>query len=432
MPVSDFMSDLPPDGFAPLIQERLDALAAISAEAGMITRIYLSPEQARANALVMGWMREAGLSARIDAAGNVVGRVEGPVVGGPALVIGSHLDTVRDAGCYDGPLGVVTGIACVGALLRSRAPLPFAVEVVGFADEEGTRFDTTLIGSRALAGSFDAAQLTCTDADDISIAEAMRRAGLDPARIGDAARPLGGVLAYLELHIEQGPSLERAGLPVGLVTAISGATRLFVTLQGHAGHAGTVSMAARHDALAGAAECILAVEARCAPEPDLVGTVGTIAVTSGAVNVIPGRVSFSLDLRAPDDRQRRIALADIEGTFADIAARRGLTMERIVTHDARSAPCDPALAARIADAIAGEGYPVFRLPSGAGHDGMAIAPIAPIGMIFVRCRGGVSHHPDEFASLPDIEAGARVLLATLRRLCADGIPQKGIPAPARG
>lgn len=406
--------------FADRIQARLDALAAISSDVGAITRVYLSPEQARANALVLGWMREAGMDARIDAAGNVVGRVEGPVPGGPAVVIGSHLDTVRDAGRYDGPLGVVTGIACVEALVRSGEPLPFALEVVGFADEEGTRFDTTLIGSRALAGTFSPAQLACTDSDDVSIAEAMRLAGLDPDRIGEAARPPGGILAYLELHIEQGPALELADLPVGLVTAISGATRLFVTLQGEAGHAGTVSMAARRDSLAGAAACVLAVEARCRAEPHLVGTVGTLAVTSGAVNVIPGRTGFSLDLRAPDDAQRRAALADIEAAFAGIAARRGLVLERIVTHDAGSAPCDAALSARIAEAIAEEGYPVFRLPSGAGHDGMAIAPIAPIGMIFVRCRGGVSHHPDEFASLPDMEAGARVLLATLRRLCAAG------------
>ncbi|MCJ2084284.1 allantoate amidohydrolase [Methylobacterium sp. J-090] len=405
---------------APRIVARLDALAAISADPGAITRVYLSPEQARASALVLGWMREAGMTARIDAVGNVIGRLEGPVAGEPAVVIGSHLDTVRDAGRFDGPLGVVAGIECVAALVRTGVVLPFAIEVVGFADEEGTRFATTLIGSRALAGTLTPDVLDRSDADEITMGQALLSGGFDPNRIGEAARAPGTIRAYLELHIEQGPALERAGLAVGLVTAISGATRLAVTLTGEAGHAGTVAMAGRRDALAGAAECILAVEARCAPEPGLVGTVGTILAAPGAVNVIPGRVGFSLDLRAPDDRQRRIALADLAAAFADIAARRGLELERVVTHDAACAPCDPTLMAHLAAGIAAEGHPVLRLPSGAGHDGMAIAAIAPIAMLFVRCRGGISHHPDEFASGPDIEAGARVLLATLLRLAAEG------------
>lgn len=407
-----------------IIMSRLDALAAISADAGAITRLYLSPEQARANALVMGWMREAGLSPRIDAAGNIVGRVEGTAPGAPALVIGSHLDTVRDAGRFDGPLGVVTGIACVEALLREGRRLSFAMEVVGFADEEGTRFDAALIGSRAFAGTLDPAIMARADGQGITVASALRSAGLDPARIGEAARAPRDILAYLELHIEQGPTLERAALPVGLVTAISGASRLSVTLSGEAGHAGTVAMAGRRDALAGAAECVLAVEARCASEPDLVGTVGTLAAAPGAVNVIPGRVTFSLDLRAPDDGQRRAALADIEAAWSAIAARRGLKLYRTTTHDAPSTPCDGAMTARIAAAIEAEGLPVLRLPSGAGHDGMAIHAIAPVAMIFVRCRGGISHNPDEFASLDDIGAGARVLLATLRGVAANPIPSR--------
>ncbi len=399
---------------ATAIQARLDALAAISAEEGAITRVYLSPEQARANALVMGWMREAGLSARLDAAGNVIGRLEGPEPGGPALVIGSHLDTVRDAGRYDGPLGVVTGIACLAALAEEGIRLPFAVEVVGFADEEGTRFNATLLGSRAFAGRLDPTVLATQDADGISIAQALRAFGLDPDRIGEAARPPGDLLGYIEWHIEQGPMLERAGLPVGVVTGISGATRLAVTLEGEAGHAGTVAMEGRRDALAGAAECVLAVEARCRGEAGLVGTVGRIAAFPDAVNVIPGRVAFSLDLRAPEDGQRRAALAEIETLWHDIAARRGLTLSMTRTHEAPAVPCDPALTGRIAEAVAARGWPVLRLPSGAGHDGMAIAPIAPIAMLFVRCRGGISHNPAEYAALPDIEAGAQVLLDVLR------------------
>ncbi|MBX9930999.1 MAG: allantoate amidohydrolase [Methylobacterium sp.] len=410
------------DALPPRIQARLDALAAISADANAITRLYLTPEQARANALVMGWMREAGMTARVDAAGNVIGRIEGEIPGAPALVIGSHLDTVRDAGRYDGPLGVVVGIACVEVLVRERARLPFAVEVVGFADEEGTRFNATLIGSRAFAGTFDHDKLDCQDRDGVTIAEALRAAGLDPARFHEAARSPAGIIAYLELHIEQGPALERADLPVGLVTAISGATRLAVTVEGVAGHAGTVAMEGRRDALAGAAACILAVEARCRGEAGLVGTVGSLDAAPGATNVIPGRVGFSLDLRAPDDAQRQAALADIEAAWRTIAAMRGLGLTWRAVHDAPSVPCDPVLAERIAGAIAAEGHPVFRLPSGAGHDGMAVVALAPVAMIFVRCRGGISHNPAEFASLDDIEAGTRVLLRTLRDLAAEGTP----------
>lgn len=407
---------------APRIQERLDALARISAEPDAITRVYLSPEQARANALVTGWMREAGLSARIDAAGNLIGRLEGPEPGGPALVVGSHLDTVRDAGRYDGPLGVLTGIACVEALREAGVRLPFALEVVGFADEEGTRFNATLIGSRAFAGALDPALLDRADADGTTLAGALRAFGLDPDGLSEAARGPGDILGYLELHIEQGPALERAGLPVGIVTAISGATRLAVTLAGEAGHAGTVAMAGRRDALAGAAECILAVERRCGAQADLVGTVGRIAAHPGAVNVIPGEARFTLDLRAPDDGLRNAALADIEAAWREIAQRRGLRLQSECTHEAAAVPCDAALTAVVAAAVGAEGHRLLSLPSGAGHDGMAIAAIAPIAMIFVRCRGGISHNPAEFASLPDIEAGARVLLRTLRSLAGSGLP----------
>ena len=400
--------------FAPRIQERLDALAAITAEPGAITRLYLTPEQARAEALVAGWMREAGMAVRHDAIGNLIGRIEGPEPGGPALVIGSHLDTVRDAGRYDGPLGVITGIACVEALAREGIRLLHAVEVVAFADEEGVRFAATLIGSRAFAGRLDPVVLQAPDADGITVAAAMRAYGLDPATIADAARRPDAILGYLELHIEQGPMLEDAGLPVGLVTAISGATRLDITLTGEAGHAGTVAMSRRRDALTGAAECVLAVEARCRDEAHLVGTVGRIEAHPGAVNTIPGTTRFSIDLRAPQDAQRLAALADIEAACRDIAERRQLTLGISLLHTADAVPCDPSLTVLIRDSIAAEGLPILELPSGAGHDGMAVAAIAPIAMVFVRCRGGVSHNPAEFASLPDIEAGARVLLGAIK------------------
>jgi allantoate deiminase len=405
------------DAFAPRIQQRLDALAQISAEPGAITRLYLTPEQARAEALVAGWMGEAGLQVRRDAVGNLIGRVEGREPGGPALVIGSHLDTVRNAGRYDGPLGVVAAISCVEAVLR-QGPPPVAIEVVGFADEEGVRFAATLTGSRAFAGHLDPAALRTLDAAGTTLAAAMREYGLDPKAVPTAARTPDQILGYVELHIEQGPMLEREGLPVGLVTAISGASRLEITLSGEAGHAGTVAMTERRDALAGAAECILAIEARCRGEEHLVGTVGRIQALPGAVNTIPGQAKFSLDLRAPDDAQRHAALADIDLACKRIALRRRLGFGIALLHEAEAVPCDPGMTALVEAAIVAEGHPVLALPSGAGHDGMAVAAIAPIAMVFVRCRGGISHNPAEFASLPDIEAGTRVLLGTVRGFLA--------------
>ncbi|GJE58015.1 allantoate amidohydrolase [Methylobacterium trifolii] len=405
--------------FAPLIQERLDTLAAISAEPGAITRLYLTPEQARAEILVSGWMREAGMSVRRDAVGNLIGRVEGPEPDAPALVIGSHLDTVRNAGRFDGPLGVLTGIGCVAALVREGVRLPVALEVVGFADEEGVRFAATLTGSRAFAGHLDPAALRTTDAAGTTLAAAMRAYGLDPGAVKSAARDPEKILGYLELHIEQGPMLEREGLAVGLVTAISGASRLELTLTGEAGHAGTVAMTERRDALAGAAECVLAIEARCRGEEHLVGTVGRIQALPGAVNTIPGQARFSLDLRAPDDGQRLAALADIEAACRKIAVRRRLGLGVALLHEADAVPCDPALTALVGAAIAEEGHPVLALPSGAGHDGMSVAAIAPIAMLFVRCRGGISHNPAEYASLSDIEAGAAVMLRAIRGFCAE-------------
>ena len=390
---------------------RIDALAAISEESGKLTRIYLSQELRTAAELVLGWMREAGMSAHLDAVGNVCGRYEGERPGAPCLMLGSHYDTVRDAGKWDGPLGVITAIACVAELNRRGKRLPFAIEVVGFADEEGVRFASTLLGSRAIANTFDERVLNTRDRDGITMREAFVQFGLDPDRIGAAARTRRELLAYLELHIEQGPVLEAQNLPVGVVSAIAGATRLSARLTGMAGHAGTVPMALRRDALSGAAECIAAIERLCRGDADgVVGTVGHIEAIPGATNVIPGEVSFTIDMRAPTDTQRKLAVADIVGQIEAIAKRRHLTLQLDVTHENRTAPCAPWLKEQIAQAIKAEGLLTFELPSGAGHDGMAMIDIADIGMIFVRCRGGISHHPDEHVELADADAGARVLL----------------------
>ena len=393
------------------IVARINQLGAISETPEHLARIFLTPEHRIAADLILSWMREAGMRAHLDAIGNVCGRYEGEKPNLPCLMLGSHYDTVRDAGKWDGPLGLITAIACVADLNRRGKRLPFAIEVIGFADEEGVRFASTLLGSRAVAGTFVESVLNSRDRADVSMREAMLQFGLDPEHVGAAARARRELLAYVELHIEQGPVLEQNNLPVGVVTAIAGATRLAAHLTGMAGHAGTVPMALRRDALAGAAECIVAIEEFCkTDEAGLVGTVGYIDAMPGATNVIPGRVNFTIDIRAPTDGHRKLAVADIVRRIEAIAKRRNLALQVDVTHENRTVPCAPWLKTQVAEAVAAEGYGVFELPSGAGHDGMAMIDVADVAMIFVRCRGGISHHPDEHVELADTEAGARVLL----------------------
>jgi allantoate deiminase len=390
---------------------RIEQLAAISETPEHLTRIFLTPQHRAAAELILGWMQAAGMRTHLDAIGNVCGRYEGDAAGLPCLVLGSHYDTVRAAGKWDGPLGLLTAISCVADINRRGLRLPFAVEVIGFADEEGVRFASTLLGSRAVAGTFDESVLGARDSAGIAMRDALSAFGLDPNRIGAAARARGELLAYVELHIEQGPVLEAQNLPVGVVTAIAGATRLAASLTGMAGHAGTVPMRLRRDALAGAAECIVAIEEFCrTDEAGLVGTVGYIHAMPGATNVIPGQVSFTMDIRAPSDAHRKRAIADIVRKIEAIVKQRQLELQVDVTHDNRTAPCAPWLKSQMAEAIAGEGFRVFELPSGAGHDGMAMIDIADVGMLFVRCRGGISHHPDEHVDKADVDAAARVLL----------------------
>jgi allantoate deiminase len=390
---------------------RINALATISQDPGNLTRIFLTSEHRAAAELIMGWMREAGMNAHLDAIGNVCGRYEGERPRLPCLMLGSHYDTVRDAGKWDGPLGLITAISCVGDLNRRGRRLPFAIEVAGFADEEGVRFASTLLGSRAIAGTFKESVLATRDSTGKSMREALIEFGLDPDHIGAAARIRGELLAYIELHIEQGPVLEAENLPIGVVTAIAGATRLAARLTGMAGHAGTVPMALRRDALTGAAECISKIEELCrADDAGLVGTVGYIDAAPGATNVIPGEAHFTMDIRAPTDDHRKRAVGEIVRQIEAIAKRRKLELQVEVTHENRTVPCAPWLKEQVAAAVAAEGYPVFELPSGAGHDGMAMVDIADVAMLFVRCRGGISHHPDEHVDMADADAGARVLL----------------------
>ena len=390
------------------IMQRCDALARHSELGGGLTRVFLSRENRAANELVLGWMREAGMRAEVDPIGNVVGRYEGD--GKRALLLGSHLDTVRDAGRYDGMLGVVSAIECVAALNEERKRLPFAIEVIGFGDEEGVRFGTTMLGSQAIAGALDPAVLKTTDAAGITIEKALQDFGLDPRRVRDVARRKEDVVAYAELHIEQGPVLEAEGLPVGVVTAINGFSRLKVALHGLAGHAGTVPMNLRRDALTAAAECVLAVERIAKSDAELVGTVGRIEARPGAINVIPGEVHFTIDFRAPRDELRARAVQDATAEVIAIAKRRGIECRIEPLQELGVAACAPWLMQQMERAVAAEGLPVRKLPSGAGHDGMALKRIADIAMLFVRCKGGISHNPAESITEADAGVGARTLL----------------------
>ena len=392
------------------ILARCEELARYSELPGGLTRVYLSPQQRAANELVLGWMREAGMSARLDAVGNCVGRYEGDRPGLPCLMLGSHLDTVRDAGKYDGMLGVVVAIECVADLAARRKRLPFAIEVVGFADEEGVRFNATLIGSRAVAGTFKPEVLEAKDNEGVSLREAMQRFGLDASRFQEAARKKEDVLAYAELHIEQGPVLEAEGLALGVVTAINGATRLAVEVDGFAAHAGTVPMDLRQDALAAAAECVLAIEQRCRGAPELVGTVGKLECLPGAVNVVPGKVRFTIDIRAPLDAERLAAVGDVLGELRRIEKRRNVAISATKTHEGAVAKCAPWLQDQIGAAIRAQGMAVRKLPSGAGHDGMAMIDLCDIGMLFVRCEKGISHNPAESITQADAEIACRALL----------------------
>ncbi|HXP97957.1 MAG TPA: allantoate amidohydrolase [Telmatospirillum sp.] len=400
--------------------ERCDALAKLTETPGMVTRTYLTPQHAEANRLVGRWMQDAGMTVSTDAVGSIVGRYEASRPNARSVIIGSHLDSVRNAGRYDGILGVLLGIDAVAALHASGRRLPFAVEVIGFGEEEGVRFGTSLIGSHALAGSFDPAWLQIRDEAGISLAEAMTRFGLDPNRIDLAARRPGDVLAYLEPHIEQGPVLESLDLPVGVVTAICGATRKRFHITGMAGHAGTVPMEQRRDALAAAAEMLLAIE-RIARDKGVVGTVGRVIVQPDAVNVIPGNVVFTLDLRAEQDASRLEALAAVDLAISHIAERRGLSWESETFHQSPSAHCAAHLRAIIGDVISEQGIPVHALPSGAGHDAMAIAPLTSVAMLFIRCTDGISHNPAEAVLPKDVAVAAQVLQGVLERLAASDV-----------
>lgn len=389
---------------ADLIMTRADELARHSQSATGIDRQYLTPEHAAVNALAAGWMREAGMTTWQDAAGNQCGRLPG--AGGddlPVLLLASHLDSVPDAGRYDGILGVLIAIAAVARI--PAGTLPFHLDVIAFGDEEGTRFGRTLLGSAAVGGTWDPAWADLTDAAGITLRQAATAFGLDPDRIGDAARSPASLAGYLEVHIEQGPILEREDLPLAVVTSIAGARRLFVTVQGDARHCAT-PWELRHDALVGASEAIVAIErlgrSRATPV-----TVGHIRVEPDAVNVIPGLAEFSVDIRDSDDAARDATLAAIQQELAAIGEARGLVIDWRQTHEATATACAPRLreaigrGIRSATGLAAEA-PVRELYSVAGHDAMAVAAATDVAMLFVRCKGGISHSPEESVRSDDV------------------------------
>ncbi|EJL22997.1 allantoate amidohydrolase, partial [Novosphingobium sp. AP12] len=342
-----------------------------------------------------------------DAAANLVGRYEGQRPDAPALVIGSHLDSVRDGGPYDGPLGVMLGIEAVAALHAQGRRLPFAIEVYGFGDEEGSRFPAAMLTSRAVAGTLEVAALDVVDAEGITLAQALPFA----ADYLTARREPAATVAYLEAHIEQGPVLEADGLAVGTVTGIAAQLRYSVTVKGMAGHAGTTAMRLRRDPLAGAAAMVLAVEQLARGDnSDVVATVGTIEALPGAANVIPGEVHLTIDVRSGSEARRNGVAEAILERLREIAEARALELGVALVHDLAASPCDPVLMDLMDDALVAAGQPVRRLVSGAGHDAMVMAALCPTAMLFIRCKDGISHNPAEHVEPADVEIALQVML----------------------
>lgn len=400
-------------GIGQRVLQWAEQLAGHSDRSDGLTVAYLTRAHQTAAAELAGWMIEAGMQVEIDALGNVVGRYLAADPRARTLLTGSHFDTVRNGGKYDGRLGILLPIAVVQRLNDSGIRLPFHFEVVAFAEEEGLRFRSSFLASSALAGAFDLGLLDAADEDGVRMRDALRAAGLpgtddsivalrrDPARLA----------GFIEVHIEQGPVLLERGLPLGVVSSIAGAVRMTATVAGQSSHAGTTPMTMRHDAVAAAAEMALAVESRCGQAPTLVGTVGLISVPDGAANVVPGRCDFSIDIRAGDDATRDQAVADVLTVCSAIARRRGVALSMERTMAVPCVPCTPRLMELLGASIERIGLPQFRLPSGAGHDAMMIARVTEICMLFVRCgNGGISHNPLETVTAEDVDLAALALL----------------------
>lgn len=404
------------------VMERCDILGSYSEEPDCLTRRFASPAMRKANEAVAAWMQDAGMTVQQDRVGNLIGRYEASQAGAKTLLLGSHLDSVRDAGKYDGPLGVMVALASVERLHARGEHLPFAIEVLGFADEEGLRYNSSYIGSKVVTGTFDPAYLHLTDAEGITMAEAIRAFGgdPDPDALQTAHWNRDELLGYCEVHIEQGPVLEARNLPVAVVSAISAQNHINVRFVGEAGHAGTVPMSLRHDALCAAAEFVLAVEAIAPKLPGLVATVGQISVHPGASNVIPGQATLNVDVRHQDDTVCDQACRQLEARAQEIATARHISVNWQMGKRHRAVPCTAQLSKLLAQAIDEVGYPPLSLPSGAGHDAVTLSELTNIAMLFVRCRGGISHNPAESVTTEDVEVAIQVLERFLHLLSQGG------------
>jgi allantoate deiminase len=409
----------------------LDELGRVTDEPGRLTRTFLSPAMKRANALVGGWMNEAGLKVRVDSVGNLIGRR--PADHSPlasrlspkTLLLGSHLDTVRDAGRFDGPLGVLLPIVALAELKRRGTKLPFPVEVLGFSEEEGVRFASAYLGSEGYTGRLKPSTLALRDTAGISVGAALKQFNSGRFTPPKAAHKRGDLLGYVEVHIEQGPVLEVKQLSVGVVSAIAGQSRFRLTWTGKAGHAGTTPMALRRDALAGTAEFVLAAEELARVSTGLVATIGSLTVSPGAANVISGSVVHTLDVRHADDTARRAALFQLGRLAAQIARKRSLKVAWQRTQDNGAVICSPSLTGLLEKCVKAVQGKSVSLVSGAGHDGVVLSALTPIAMLFVRCRGGLSHHPAEYASPKDLAVAVRVMVDFLERLATDYANERG-------
>lgn len=375
---------------------------------------FFSPAHKAVAAQLCDWMNAAGLNAAIDPIGNVIGRYVSAAPGAKTLIVGSHYDTVVNAGQFDGRLGILTALIVAEQLRQDGRQLPFHLDVIAFSEEEGVRFSAPYLGSSAIAGNFDESVLARRDANDTTLATVLREDGVGIGEIQALAYRREMLRGYLEVHIEQGPVLLQKGLPLGVVTSIAGSARYRISIQGVAGHAGTVPMALRRDAAAAAAEIVLAVERRCSAVPSLVGTVGQLRVPHGLINVIPGYCELSLDVRSTEDAARDAAVADIRASMDEIARRRHVSIEANEVSRHRAVPCGASMQSALAKAVGRAGIEPFYLASGAGHDAEMFAGLAEIGMLFVRCgNGGISHSPLETVSAEDAGIAARVLLDTI-------------------
>ena len=404
------------NAYAAELMARCDALGVMSETPGNLTRTFLSPPMHAVHAALRAWMEAVGMNVRVDAVGNLFGRYESFTQDAPALLIGSHLDTVKNAGKYDGVLGVLVGLAAVEALEGTRHP--FALEVVGFSEEEGVRFGLPFLGSRALTGSFEAGWLELTDDTGLSMREVIRDFGGEPGELAKSppSPPLlrGRTLGFLEVHIEQGPKLAALGESVGVVEAVVGSSRALVTFKGQAGHAGTTPMVGRRDALTGAAAFVLEVEAYAKEVDGLVATVGRLGVEPGTINVIPGSVALSLDVRHANDAVREEAVAALRERAEEVAAERGLTLAWHPLMSQAATPLDEGLTRLLHKASGG----ATLLSSGAGHDAQIMAAAVPAALLFVRSPNGLSHHPDEMVDVEDVAEALRVVTRFLEMLGA--------------